>query len=172
MSVLIGLAREHAAFAKLINRLEACAAGDEKAARRDVRNTLLILLSALDKHEKAEDVVFGHPGYASHSDAKLILDLVALQHRMFQELRQEFLETVTSTDGVPLQRLQFLVKRMAETLRAHFKTEEESLWPHYEKYRRSLDASLRRRLELSVKAVESDIAANSASVSQYLEARK
>jgi hypothetical protein len=172
MSVIRGLAREHAAFAKLIERLEASAAGDEQAARRDVRNTLLILLSALDKHEKAEDVVFGQPGYAFREDAKLILDAVASQHRRFQELRLEFLETVTSSEDVPLQRLRFLVKRMAETLRAHFKTEEERLWPHYEKYSRSLDASIRRRLELSVKAVDNEIAANRAAVSQYLEARK
>jgi iron-sulfur cluster repair protein YtfE (RIC family) len=172
MNVIRGLAREHAAFTKLIERLEAGAAGDEKTARREVRNTLLILLSALDKHEKVEDVVFGNPSYASSEEAKRILEEVESQHQELQELRLEFLEAATSSDAVPMQRLKFLVSRMADGLRMHFKTEEERLWPHYENFSRSLDASIRSRIERSVKDLESDIAANSAEISDYLHARE
>jgi hypothetical protein len=82
VSVIRGLLRDHVVFTKL-----------------------LILLSALDKHEKVED-----------------------------------------------------------SLRTHFKTEKESLWPHYENFSRSLDVSIRRRLDQSVKALESDIAANGLSI--------
>jgi len=172
MSVIRGLAREHAAFTQLIKRLEASAVGDEKAARRDVRNTLLILLSALDKHEKVEDIVFGNPSYASREDAKRIIDQVEFQHQEIQELRLEFSDSIAFSGVVPIQRLQFLVKRMADSLRVHFKTEEECLWPHYENFSRSLDISIRRRLDQSVKALESDIVANSMAISEYLEGRK
>jgi iron-sulfur cluster repair protein YtfE (RIC family) len=172
VSVIQGLRREHADFTKLIKRLEASATGDSSTARREVRNTLLILVSALDKHEKVEDVVFGNPSYASREDAKRIIDQVEFQHQKIQELRLEFLEAIISSDAVPIQRLQFLVSRMADSLRMHFKTEEECLWPHYENFSRSLDASIRRRLDQSVKTLESDIAANSAAIADYLETRK
>ncbi|MFI5345530.1 MAG: hemerythrin domain-containing protein [Elusimicrobiota bacterium] len=166
------LTREHVIFAQLLERLESVAAGDEKTARRDVRNTLLILLSALDRHEKTEDIVFGNPSYASREDAHLILDQVAEQHQRIQELRLEFLQTSVSSDSVPMARLKLLVDRMAESLRAHFRTEEETLWPHYENFSRSLDASIRRRLDESVKALENDIASNSESLTQYLQSKK
>lgn len=170
MSVLRGLAREHAAFARLISRLEESAGGDPKSARRNVRNSLLILLSALDRHEKVEDIVFGNPTYAGREDARLILEQVEFQHGLIQDLRAEFLDTITASEAVPIPRLKFLATRLAECLRAHFRTEEESLWPHYESVSRSLGAATRRRLERDVRALESEISANSASLADYLEA--
>ena len=84
----------------------------------------------------------------------------------------EFSEAIASANGLPIQRLRFLTSRMAESLRDHFKLEEERLWPHYENFNRALDASIRRRLEPGIKALVSDITANRTAVSQYLDARK
>lgn len=172
MNVIRGLAREHAAFMFPIKRLEASIAGDEATARRETRNALLILLSALDKHERVEDAVFGDPCFASRKDAARIIGQVALQHRKIRNLRAELREAITASDTVPIQRLEFMERRIADSLRAQFETEEERLWPHYKKVRRSCDASIRRRLERIVKAVESDIAASSAAISDYLEASR
>lgn len=172
MNVIRGLAREHAAFAFPIKRLETSIAGDEATARREMRNALLILLSALDEHERVEDAVFGDPCFASREDAARIIDQVKLQHQKIRNLRAELREAITASDTVPIQRLEFMERRIAASLRAQFETEKECLWPHYQKVRRSCDALIRRRLERMVKAVESDIAANSAVISEYLEGRR
>lgn len=172
MNVIRGLAREHAAFLFPIKRLETSIAGDEATARREMRNALLILLSALDEHERVEDAVFGDPCFASREDAARIIDQVALQHRKIRNLRAELREAITASDTVPIQRLELMERRIADSLRAQFETEEARLWPHYKNVRRSCDATIRRRLERVVKAVESDIAASSAAVSDYLEARR
>ena len=172
MNVIRGLAREHAAFVLPIKRLETSLAGDEATARREMRNALLILLSALDKHERVEDAVFGDPCFASHEDAARIIDQIELQHRRIRDMRIELRAAIIASDTVPIQRLEFMERRISDSLRAQFETEEESLWPHYKKVRRSCDALIRRRLERLVKAVESDIAASSAAISEYLEGRR
>jgi hypothetical protein len=173
MSVIKSLAREHAAFAKLIERLVASAAGDEKTARRGVQNVLLVLLvllSALDRHEKVEERVFRDPAYASREGARAILARVEAEHRELQERRTAFLETLTGGGDVPIARLRLLTGGLAEALLAHFRTEEERLWPHYERFSRSLDGALRRRLELGIQALEGDISDNGASLARFLEA--
>ena len=147
-------------------------AGDETTARREARNALLILLSALDKHEKVEDAVFGDPCFASGEDAARIVDQVESQHQRILALRLECLEAIAASDAAPIQRLEFLERRIADSLRTHFQNEEERLWPRYENVGRSCDALIRRRLARSVKAVESHIAATSAAISEYLEARR
>jgi hypothetical protein len=172
MNVIRGLAREHAAFAYPLKRLEMSAAGDEATARREARNALLILLSALEKHEMVEVAVFGDPCFASGEDAARIANQVELQHQRIRELRLEFMEAIAASDAVPIQRLEFLERRIADSLRTQFQDEEERLWPRYENVRRSCDALIRRRLERGVKAVESDIAATSAAISEYLDARR
>ncbi len=172
MSVLAGLAREHAIFKKLLERLEASAARDEATARRDVRKTLLILVSALDKHEKVENLVFGDPSYASREGAKLIVDQVGRQHQELSDLRLEFLEATSASEAAPLALLKRLVSLMAEGMRAHFRTEEEVLWPHYEDFSRSLDAAIRFKIERSVQDLERAVDANSAEISDYLETKK
>ncbi|MFI5361756.1 MAG: hemerythrin domain-containing protein [Elusimicrobiota bacterium] len=172
MSVLQDLSSEHAAFTRLIERLEASAAADEMTARRDIRPTILILLSALDVHEEIEDAVFGDSSYAASKDAKLIIDRVERQHQTIADLRLAILAAIGSSDAVGIQRLKSLVSRIASALRSHFKTEEELLWPHYEKFYGSLDESRRRRIEERIKAVETDIAVNGAAISRNIEARK
>ncbi|MFI5349133.1 MAG: hemerythrin domain-containing protein [Elusimicrobiota bacterium] len=169
MTIVDELAREHADFLRLVDRLEASAGGDERTARRDVRNTLLILIAALDAHERIENLAFGDPRGARPIRARRVLELVDAQHREILDLRVEFLEAINSCRSLPMPRLLFLVRRLADSLRAHFQTEEEGLWPLYARSRKPVDPSLRRRLERGVLALERDVAARSAAVSEYLE---
>ena len=59
MSILDTLAREHLVFTRLIERLERCARKDDESARRDARDTMLVLLPALDRHAEIADGVSG-----------------------------------------------------------------------------------------------------------------
>jgi hemerythrin superfamily protein len=125
----------------------------------------------MDIHEEVEEAVFGNPSYASREDSKPIIREIELQHRTVDRLRLEFLAAIGSSGAFPIQRLKSLVSQFANVLRAHFKTEEERLWPHYEEFCGSLSESDRRRIEEGIEALEGDIVANNAAISRHLEAK-
>ena len=78
---------------------------------------------------------------------------------------------IGSSGAFPIQRLKPLVNRLANALRAHFQTEEERLWPHYETFCGSLSESARRRIEEGIEALEGDVAANNEAITRHLEAK-
>jgi hemerythrin superfamily protein len=125
----------------------------------------------MDIHEEVEEAVFGNPSYASREDARPILREIELQHKTVDRLRLEFLAAIGSSGAFPIQRLKSLVNQLANALRAHFKTEEERLWPHSEGFCGSLSEAARRRVEEGIEALEGDIAANNAAISRHLETK-
>ena len=172
MNVIPDLAREHKIFAALIDRLERSPAYNEKTMRGEVRDVLLVLLPALDLHEQIEETVFGHPAYAAKEDAKHLLGETEYEHRQIQALQEELIEALALDSQTPIAPLKSLVVRIATKLRLHFETEEKRLWPHYRAFSRSLDQSVKRRVEEQVKALGKDVEKRLVAVADYLSIRR
>lgn len=172
MSVIAALSKEHLVFRTLIDRLERSLGYDEQTARAEVRDTLLVLLPALDIHEEIEEAVFGHPTYASKEDAKYLLGETEHQHRQIQELRARLIDALGGGSQDSLKHLKSFVAELVQKLRLHFETEEKKLWPHYQIYSRSLDASIKRRLEEKVKDLRKNVEKHRLAVADYLNIRR
>lgn len=172
-SVLEALTREHGIFNRLIDRVESSFRWGEDKAREEVREGMLVLLPALEKHDKIEDRVFSHPAYASRQDAKWLLDAVELEHRQIASLRNEIRSALQSEEKVSLPDLKSLLFLLTHKLRQHFQTEETILWPHYNHFaRRSLERSPGAGLLKEVQALEEEVRQNSKLVAEYLGRRK
>ena len=70
MTVINSLAREHRLFLRLLERLERAMRYGEKTGREEIRGGLLVLLQALERHERIEDAVFSRPAFASARSAR------------------------------------------------------------------------------------------------------
>ena len=172
MSVIGGLMSEHEIFKGLADRLEKSLDYEEPALRSEVRDTLLILLPALDVHEEIEETVFGHPLYASKEEAKLLLGETEYQHGQIQKLRAELIAALQTDSPESLPLLKILAADLVKKLRLHFETEEKRLWPHYRAYSRSMDKSIKRRLREQVRQLRKGIDDQRFALADYFGIRK
>ena len=169
MSVFTALGEEHALLLRLVGRLERGTADpDERAAARETRNILLVLLKGLEAHERLEHLVFD--SVASPSAAALAaLALVEGQHALLAALREEageLLRNVSSGESAPLRPF---VLRLARLLRRHFEAEERELWPSFNALAtRSTLSRLDRQAHAQVRAMEGEIDRYWAQVADYL----
>lgn len=170
MSVFASLAREHVLFLELVARLERSAgAPDARAAARDTRNILLVLLTALKAHERLEDLIFEEKPDPLLPDARAALQLVEAQHRALGALREEALELLRDGTTENTESMRGLVLRLAKLLRRHFEDEERRLWPGLNALMsRSSLARLDRLARAHVRATENDLARQWAEVADYL----
>jgi hemerythrin-like domain-containing protein len=172
VSVLAALTREHALFHRMIDRLERASAWEETAARAEIRQSLLILLPALDKHEEIEDLVFSDPIYVTREGADLIGAELKREQGRVNLIRGEIRRTIEVANA-PRERLAAVVSDLVRILREHFRIEEKRLWPHYARsMSRSRDKSASRRVDREVRRLEKEIELNRLAVSDYLEGRR
>ncbi|MBI5247594.1 MAG: hemerythrin domain-containing protein [Elusimicrobia bacterium] len=132
MSVFTSLAEEHALLLRVIGRLERGAVDpDPRAADRETRNTLLVLLRALEAHERLEHLVFDEAPAMSTPDGERARRLIEGQHFVLTRLREEARDLLAQKpdgDGVALRAA---AVRLARLLRLHFTDEERKLWPTF-----------------------------------------
>lgn len=155
MTVLTSLAREHRVFEGLARRLELALRFDPERARRELREVLLVLLPALERHESLEEEVFDRREFRATRGAGPLLAENARQHRRLMELKARLQEALEGLESHPFGRLRAAAAELTEGLRAHFLSEERRLWPRY--YRavgRSFDRALERRARRSVAELE------------------
>ncbi len=153
MSVLAALAREHRLFERLIARLRPADDVEPGEARVQLEEALALLLPALDRHDRLEDLVYGRPEASWPKDEELAHRLVEAQHASIHALRAE-VSAVLETD-CPLARLAALAGLLAEKLKWHLQTEEMLLWPlQARRHGRSIDGSLERQARRDVEELE------------------
>ena len=174
MSVFASLAQEHQLFLELGARRERSAgAPDARAAARDTRNILLVLLTALKAHERLEDLVFEEKPDPLLPEARAALRLVEAQHRALGALREEALELLrdgTSENGASMRAL---VLRLAKLLRRHFEDEERRLWPSLNALTsRSTLARLDRLAKAHVRATARDLERQWEQIGDYLSGER
>lgn len=166
MKVLELLSREHAAFRRLLDRLETDLRHPAPRARAEMSEALQVLLPALDRHEEIEELVFERPASEDSADAETLAE-VAEQHRAIDALRGEILYALELADDCPFERLHALTGFLSRNLREHLVTEEIKLWPRCQEalrrtFERDLSAHLDRRIRALEREVERGLAALSA----------
>lgn len=173
MSILKTLAREHRVFSRLIDRIERSIAYDEATARSELRDALLVLFPALDKHEEIEDLVFDHPPRASGGSVKRLLAEVDCQHKTIERLRQDINVALESSSRQSFDYVKSTAQELVQKMRLHFETEEKRLWPCYEhSLRRPTDLWRERIARESVKALERNVELSRMAIADYLGGRK
>lgn len=172
MSIFATLAREHRLFRRLIDKLERSLQYQEELARKELRDAILVLLPALDRHEEIEHLLFDHPEYSGHKEAKKLLGIVDAQHRKIKALRKDLRAFIGECDAYSLARLRALGFLFIGRLRLHFETEETMLWPHYNSpgsrsIRRSIELKTRRK----VRVLEAEVKSYWTQVEDYIGGR-
>lgn len=147
MSVFASLFLAHRLMERLIARLERSPRRGAPTAGKEARDTFLVLLPALERHEKIEDLVFG----------AAMPEEVALQHRKLDRLRAEIAQLIGGADGGDHARFAVLVPLLAAMLRRHFLLEERVLWPRYRARGRCLERSTERAARKQVRDLEREI---------------
>lgn len=165
MKVLDLLAREHALFRKLLDRLELDLEHPEERARTEIDSALKTLLPALSRHEKIEDMVFSSPPDTPYHDGRPI-DEATQTLNAISALREEILYALEQSEECPFERYKALTTFLVDNLRDHLSTEETRLWPLYRGcLSRSLDHSLSNHLERRVKVLERELNRGTAEIS-------
>ncbi len=151
MTVLNSLAREHRLFLRLLERLERAMRYGEKTGREEIRGGLLVLLQALERHERIEDAVFSRPAFASARAARPLLEEVNAGHRRIENLKSRAEAALAGAEVESLARLGPVILNLAAELRSHFSLEETKLWPLYQHtHGRSLEHSMASRARKEV----------------------
>ncbi|MBI3563635.1 MAG: hypothetical protein HY079_00405 [Elusimicrobia bacterium] len=157
MKVMDLLSREHAAFRRLLDRLETDLDHPAPRAREEMSEALRILLPALDRHEEIEELAFERPASDDAADEKTLAE-VAAQHRAIEALRGEILYALELAGECPFERLHALTGFLARNLRDHLSTEEIRLWPRYQEVlRRSFERDLSAHLDRRIRALEREV---------------
>lgn len=168
MKVLKSLAEEHRIFRGLIARIERALGCPEPQLRSEILEALLVLLPALDRHERIEDLAFSNPSYRKSPGAAVLLKELERQHRDVERLRKEIDDSL-KMDELPVDEVRRLASLLATRLTAHFATEERRLWPHYERtVSRTLDRSNGRRTRREVRKLAQETDETRRAVSDYL----
>lgn len=131
MNLLNILSQEHQIFRDLIERMERSLNHAETAAREELRDTFLILLPALGRHERIENLIFRHPIAGSNRTGVKLFDEIERQHRDIESLRLELRQALAQSDRGSFEQLKSLAFEIGEKLRLRFRTEETKLWPNY-----------------------------------------
>lgn len=169
MSLFAVLAKEHLLFKRLVDRLERALSYDPRTAKSEIRETLLVLFPALERHEELEDLLFAPRGRPRSSAAKKAATRVEVQHRRIAALRADAAERLAMAEDATAGDLPAVILPLVKRLREHFRTEETVLWPHYEGSSRSLTRGLERRAAARVKELESEVRRSQRTIRDYLE---
>lgn len=170
MGTFASLEAEHRLFEGLIKRLETGLKREERLARSELRDALLILSPALSMHERIEDTVLDPAICACRRGLGGVAALTALQHEQIESLRKDVAYALERASVADIEHLESLVLELAASLREHFHTEEAKLWPLYRQAAsRSVGRSLDRRLRAQVRSLEDEVRARDAAVAEYLE---
>lgn len=123
MKVLAELSADHRIFEGMLDALERLLADEEDAAHARVERLLKALRQGLAEHQAAEALLFGagrkHPSK----------NALRREHEDLSELREALDFIIDSGVEENYTSLKETVRHLDERLRAHFKLEEESLWP-------------------------------------------
>ena len=171
MSVFYSLTKEHQLLLRLVSRLERGIADlDERAAGRQTRNILLVLLKALEAHERLEHLVFDPvPKPPSSPTVRQALALVQGQHQLLAAMREEAVALLRDGPCDGCGSLRPLVLRLARLLRRHFEDEERELWPSFNALAtRSTLNHLDRLARTQVRAMERELDHYWVEVGDYL----
>lgn len=169
MSIVEVLTREHRVFERLIGRIERSLKLDEVHAREELRESILVLLVALERHEDIENLVFRQTSAADKRGARALFHEIAVQHRKIGALKDELLQAFDEAQADSYDSIKSLALQLVGKLRSHFQTEENRLWPRYLGLSsRSLERSVSQRAKQSVIKLERDITENTSAVSQYM----
>lgn len=173
MSMLESLAKEHSLLGGLVDRLEEGLREGPERAPGEVRQALLVLFQALEKHEEIEDLVFGRPAYAPKGEARRILAEVERQHERIARILGEIDGLLRLGGRCSFGTLDGLVRDLAGKLRRHFAAEEEGLWPRYRRTRRPpADRALDRRAREQVLELERRIDGMHKAMGLYMTGRR
>jgi hypothetical protein len=146
MNIIAELSREHRLFERLTARLHPHPELEDDQARARIVEALLVLLPALDRHDRLEETVFSRPEAHWPKDAELVHRLAEAQHDSLRALRSEIAAVLASQLETRFSRLAALADLFAEKLKWHLQTEELLLWPLYAKLSpRSIDHSAARQ---------------------------
>ena len=159
MSVFDSLSQEHALLIKLVIKIERAAAErDDRVAARDMRNNLLVLLKALEAHQRLEHLVYDESPDLPTPAAYGAMSKVERQHKDLAALREEaasILSTMTPEGGTAIRELSL---RLCSLLRHLIDQEERILWPSFNAYiGRSTMHRLSRQAREQYKAMERDV---------------
>lgn len=173
MGLLDLLTREHDVFRALLERMETAFKYGEEIARREIQENLLLLVPALEKHERIEDVAFPVPERGSRADHRRAVAQMAEQHEDVSRLRARALEALEHFDRVSIEELKTLVLRLGDRLRVHFRMEERRLWPEARPaLGRAREAAMERRLSRQLRDLERSIERGRAAIGDYLGGRR
>ena len=170
MSVFLALAQEHGLMLKLVGRLERGVSDpDARAAAQETRSILLVLLKALEEHERLEHLLFDRILEPPSLLARKALVLVEGQHRLLAALREEAVVLLRDGPVEGCATLRTLVHRLARLLRRHFEDEERGLWPSFNAFAtRSTLSSLDRLARAQVREMARELDRYGAEVADYL----
>lgn len=154
MPIIATLIKEHRMFEGLAERLERSLILEETLARSELRDTLLVLVPALERHEELEALAFHEPSEA--------LTKTEAQHRLLEQLRGQTFQALQASDAVGFPALKDLVRRLTSALREHFATEEKLLFP-------TARPSSRRAVQAQVERMEKDIQEYWREIEDYLK---
>ena len=173
MSVLESLAREHQLFERLLRRLSAALdEQEEEAGRSGVETVLLVLFPAMDRHEEIEAVVFETEEYASRPGALELLRETGLQHDALSALRKDILLILSDPERYSWEHLRSLSGQLIAGLRGHFRMEEQTLWPHYQRTLvRSAGRTAERLAREKVAELERELEKRGVLIQEFLDRR-
>ena len=129
MSVVSILTEEHILFLRFIGQIswETPRSG-EKCSR--VRGSLLTLFSALKRHDELHELIFDAEG-AGPAERERLAGLFIVERKCHADFRDEILDAMKCSRQSPCRGLIDLVGGLTARMRAHFRWEEENLWPCY-----------------------------------------
>lgn len=127
MSVVRLLTEEHILFLRFIGQIswETPRSG-EKCDR--VRGSLLSLFTALKHHDELEELIFD-ASRAEPAQRERLAGLFIVEKKCHADFRDEILDALKCARKSPCRGLSDRVGELVIRMRAHFKWEEENLWP-------------------------------------------
>ena len=156
MSLLRSLSRAHELLSLLARRLGKSALLDAPVDEEEFRDTLIVLLRALEKHEKLEELVF-RDGEGFPPRPPDALKAALSQHRRLDALRDELQRALSAAPRESAGFRRSAARRLARELLEHFRHEESELWPSWSTGSRSFDRLMEHAAEAQVKELERDM---------------
>ncbi len=172
MSVVAALAREHRVFLRMIDRIERALSRVEEEGRADARVDLLVLLTALERHEEIEAEAFADPPDPSDAATAQAAAELRREHAEVGVLRDEVRGMLEESSG-SWEHFSSRARELAARLRRHFETEEQDIWPRYAHAAgRSRARALARRVDARVKRLERELALEREDAADYMDGRR
>ena len=172
MSVVAALAREHRVFLRMIERIERALSRTEAEGRAAARIDLLVLLTALERHEEIEAEAFVDPPDSSDESTSQAAAEMEREHAEVGVLRDEIRGMLEESSG-SWEHFSSRASVLTARLRRHFETEEQKIWPRYAHAAgRSRARALARRVDEMVRRLERELELEREEVSDYLDGRR